>query len=476
MEDEVSNTNTVITESALEPQSRDFQEASTANPHSQDLSIDDNSEAASGGDLKRLAPMVTMTIKQASPSNFQDELSGVKETVVKIDHKYSLDRPVSNTRLLTLQGPTINEFPLEVQVFQHMSFRDTFEVSSTLRNKKTRRMYLNTQRLQIFAGNLCRWMAKPYPIVVDRSTRVLHCMAIQVILWEFTKGDHTLSLSGVEDRFLAGMKEIKQFTNMSYVAATCTLGLIPLISDTRSLHFLFFLVPIVVYILLSETSSHLICYYVKSLFCPVFIKVYGFDKLYKSRSFFTWCNEFRKQRVFNPAYFLINQEYANSFLDKELCFDIIESVELPVYPTMDLSFELICEGWPLDLESSIRRETQHAYKLKVTYDAIKDGCHNNLKLSFCENNELLDYRFFGSTKIERIHLIKKVFNYYSYPSFGGYVEMIYPSFRFYFAHCPRFLDVCTKIISDDAIPTLLVAQRKPNCRLIIGDSFLSATS
>lgn len=297
-----------------------------------------------------------------------------------------------------------------------------------------------------------------------------------IILWEFTKGVHRLKSVHVKDRFLAGMEECKHFITFTFVILTFMLALIPLFSDKRSLYYLFSLLILVPYLFTLQTS-HVISYHFKSLFSPFVVKVWGFRKLYKCRSFFIWCNEFRKQRVVNPAYFWIDQEYANSFSDADSCFDVCGFVELPDNPPRGQSFFVTCQGWPAN--DPKKCQIQHAYKLRVTFDTVKpnDSSYTNVRLTFYENDDLLGNKSYGFVEFKRLHLVEKLFHCYSDPSFGGCVETIRPSFRSrtYLAHCPRFLDICDKIISDDTVPTLLVASRKPGSKFIVGDSFLSST-
>jgi hypothetical protein len=492
----------VVTQSALEPESSVFQDVPTSTPQSSDFQevstltpqSSDFQEAQSiqkPEDISEtLPPHLTCTGRnlRAGPCCFRIFQTSqapveVQQAIVQVDHS-STFLVSDHGRILTFQGPKINGFPLEVEVFKNPLSRDSFYLSCTFRNMKTRRMYLNTRRLHNLTQNMLRWVEKPYPIVVDESDSILHCMPIQDILWAFTKSLYTLKIFHVQDRFLGCLswEGVQQYALLAFIAVTSLSGLIPLLSDVRSLYFLFFVVPIVAYILFLATG-HLVTYYFKSLLCPMFIKVRGFKKLYKCNSFFIWCNEFRKQRVVNPAYFLIDQEYANSILeDGESCFDVYGSVETPDSSPQDQSpITMTCQGWPAD---PLKCQKQHDYRLVVKFDSVQDGCYIDIRLSFYENDDLLDNRYFyGSTKVERLHLIQKLFSYYSDPSFGGYVETIRPSFRSYLAHCPRFLDICKKIITEgkkaniteDTIPTLLIAARKPDSNLIIGDSFLSPT-
>lgn len=405
------------------------------------------------------------------PHHSEENINPAEETVVQ----FSGD----GDRWVTFPGPNINTCPLQLQVYQSMSlFGDTFELSYTFRNsnnKSESKFYLSKNSLENLLQNMGRWVENPYPILiedgVEKKRGILHCMTIHDILWEFTKDLYTFQIIQVQDCYLAGEIGVKRVLETICVIVSSMLGLIPLAFQAQSVWFLFLSVPILLYGISSLTGgivSNQLCYFFKSLLCPVLIKFYGFKSLYKSGSPFTWCNEFRKQRVVNPKYFLISQEYSNGFLHEQRCYKVTGPVVAPNTTPED---ELICLGWPEG-----HPQKRHLYKLSIKYDAIEGDRYTNVKLLFSEKDDLLDDKFYISIETKRLQLIQKVFSYYSDPTFGGYVATISPSFRSYLAHCPRFLEVCDAIISRDTIPILLVAERRSEFNLVIGESLLSSNN
>lgn len=326
-------------------------------------------------------------------------------------------------------------------------------------------MYLTSQRVQNLYHNMSQWVENPHPIVIDISSDILHCKALQDILWTFTKGVYTLEKADVQHRFLAGCCEIELVIIVLYIVVSFMLSLIPLFSDKKSYFFLFFLVALVPYLFTTERTKHLVSYYFRSRLCPVFIKVWGYHTLYKSGSRFIWCNEFRKQKVVNPTYVWIDEEYANNsknnFPHAGSGFIFEDFVQLRV--KRDKSFVLTCQGWPVD-DPNTPRVTQHDLELSVKFDNVnlnESKQYTNVTLSFSDKGDLLGNKMHSFVAIERLQLIEKLFHSYSDPKFGGFVEKIRRGFRSgtYLGHCSGFLDTCHKIINADKFSKPLVFKR-----------------
>lgn len=159
-------TTVIMTQSTvLDPDSLDSREladSSILDRQSRDLSMNIQDAKDLSGNIER--PPMDMTTGQVWTSpNFQERAqdnapSQVADTLVQIDPSDSMfyvsDYNLGDKRVLTFNGPTINGLSLTVEAFKNYSSAAndlTFDLFCTLRDKRSRRMYLNIQRLQNLA-------------------------------------------------------------------------------------------------------------------------------------------------------------------------------------------------------------------------------------------------------------------------------------------------------------------------------------